>query len=418
MNLGAYYNEIDPKKAAWLRELINRGLIAPGDIDERSIKDVKAADVMGYTQCHWFAGIGVWSYALRLAGWPDDRPVWTGSCPCPSFSVAGKGKGFDDPRHLWPDWYSLIRQCRPPFIFGEQADAAVRFGWLDLVCGNLEAAEYAVAAAVLGAHSVGAPHRRQRLYFCADTQHSQRGSKLEINSDTHGRDGLRWMCDTSRSSHPERDEGRPDEPERGAEGGTTDGRDCATGDNRDARNVETGHGTGNPAGGSSLSGYNPNSCGIGRGARRNDDGSDDRPIVDTESISCNRGYPAQRGLAMCGGAQGITGNAALSGELGIDIDAKFARLQGHFGNVRDWRGPGWLDPLTARSVAEAGATRGFWADCDWWYGRDDKFRPIGPGIQPLAHGVANRVVKLRGYGDAIVSEAAATFIAAYMEAVL
>jgi hypothetical protein len=121
---------------------------------------------------------------------------------------------------------------------------------------------------------------------------------------------------------------------------------------------------------------------------------------------------------MCGGAQGITGNAALSGELGIDIDAKFARLQGHFGNVRDWRGPGWLDPLTARSVAEAGATRGFWADCDWWYGRDDKFRPIGPGIQPLAHGVANRVVKLRGYGDAIVSEAAATFIAAYMEAVL
>src|SRR5215831_3414348 len=156
----AYYNENDREKAAWLRELIARDLIAPGDVDERSIADVRPDDLRGYRQCHFFAGIGVWSYALRLAGWPDDREVWTGSCPCPSFSAAGKGEGFDDPRHLWPVWAGLIRQCRPPVVFGEQADGAIGHGWLDLVSTDLEAAAYAVGAAVLGACSVGAPHRK------------------------------------------------------------------------------------------------------------------------------------------------------------------------------------------------------------------------------------------------------------------
>lgn len=163
----AYYNEHDAKKAAWLRELIARDLIAPGDVDERSIADVRADDLRGYVQCHFFAGIGVWSYAARRAGWPDDRPLWTGSCPCPSFSAAGKGRGFDDPRHLWPEWFRLIRECGPGTVLGEQVAAAIGHGWLDLVCGDLEAEGYAVAPAVLGAHSAGAPHIRQRLYFCA-----------------------------------------------------------------------------------------------------------------------------------------------------------------------------------------------------------------------------------------------------------
>src|SRR3990167_3813886 len=74
-SMTAYYNEIDPYAAQWLRNLIKAGHIAPGDVDERSIVDVRADDLRGYTQCHFFAGIGVWSHALRLAGWPDELAV-------------------------------------------------------------------------------------------------------------------------------------------------------------------------------------------------------------------------------------------------------------------------------------------------------------------------------------------------------
>ncbi|MBS1371466.1 MAG: DNA cytosine methyltransferase [Lentisphaeria bacterium] len=160
-----YYNEFDPDAAAQLRELIAAGLIPPGDVDERSITDVQADDLRGYAQCHFFAGIGGWSLALRLAGWPDERPVWTGSCPCQPFSTAGKQRGTRDERDLWPVFAELIRQRRPDRVFGEQVENAIRHGWLDRVYADMEAENYAVGAAVLGAHSVGAPHRRLRLYW-------------------------------------------------------------------------------------------------------------------------------------------------------------------------------------------------------------------------------------------------------------
>lgn len=165
----AYYSEFDPAAAAWLRELIGAGLIPPGDVDERSITDVSADDIRGYGSVHLFAGIGGWPYALRLAGWPDDRPVWTGSCPCQPFSTAGKRRGNADDRHLWPAMFRLVRECRPVVVFGEQVEGAVRLGWLDGVCADLEGEGYAVGAAVLGAHSAGAPHIRQRLYWVADS---------------------------------------------------------------------------------------------------------------------------------------------------------------------------------------------------------------------------------------------------------
>ena len=160
--MAAYYNEHDRNAAAWLRELIKAGLIAPGDVDERSILDVRPGDLAGYTQLHWFAGVGVWSYALRLAGWPDDRPVWTGSCPCQPFSGAGGRAGFADERHLWPHWFQLIAQCQPDVIFGEQVASKDGLGWLDVVQADLEAADYAVGAVDLCAAGVGAPHIRQR----------------------------------------------------------------------------------------------------------------------------------------------------------------------------------------------------------------------------------------------------------------
>jgi len=165
-----YYNEWDKSTAAWLRELIRRGLVPPGDVDERSITEVKSHELTKYTQCHFFAGIGGWSLALRLARLPSGRRLWTGSCPCQPFSGAQNGdeQGADDERHLWPAFFGLIRECRPNLVFGEQVEAAIKHGWLDGIQADLEGENYAVGSCVLGSHSVGSPSKRQRLYWVAN----------------------------------------------------------------------------------------------------------------------------------------------------------------------------------------------------------------------------------------------------------
>ena len=163
---GVYYNENDRTKAAWLRNLIEEGDIAYGHVDQRPIQQVQPDDLDGYAQHHFFAGIGLWSRALRDAGWPDDRPVWTGSCPCGPFSRAGKQQGFADPRHLWPAWFPLIRERRPDCVFGEQSDAAS--AWIDLISDDLENHGYAVGAPDLPAAGFRGAHIRQRFYWVAD----------------------------------------------------------------------------------------------------------------------------------------------------------------------------------------------------------------------------------------------------------
>ncbi len=163
----AYYNEIDPYAVQWLKNLIQKQLITPGEVDERPIQDVKPADLAPFTRCHFFAGIAGWELALQRADFPADRKVWTGSCPCQPFSTAGARRGFADERHLWPFWFHLIQVCRPPTVLGEQV-ANGSGPWLDLVLADLEGADYAVGAAVLPAAGVGAPHKRDRVFFVAD----------------------------------------------------------------------------------------------------------------------------------------------------------------------------------------------------------------------------------------------------------
>lgn len=169
-----YYNDNDPKCAAWLRALIAAKLIPEGEVDERSIKEIRPADLGGFAQCHFFAGIGGWSYALELTGWPTTRPIWTGSCPCQPFSIGGKRKGNNDERHLWPDFFRLISECKPTTVFGEQVASNDGRQWLAGVRADLEAVGYAVGAADLCAAGVAAPHIRQRLYWVADANRQRR----------------------------------------------------------------------------------------------------------------------------------------------------------------------------------------------------------------------------------------------------
>jgi DNA (cytosine-5)-methyltransferase 1 len=177
-----YYNEFDPSAAAWLRELIAQGLIPAGHVDERSITEISPLELSKYTQCHFFAGIGGWPLALKLAGWPADIPVWTGSCPCQPYSAAGQGKGTADERHLWPVFRDLITFGEPTVTFGEQVASKAGREWLAGIRADLEGLGYAVGAADLCAASAGAPHIRQRLFWVADAnrdgQRATSGRKL------------------------------------------------------------------------------------------------------------------------------------------------------------------------------------------------------------------------------------------------
>jgi DNA (cytosine-5)-methyltransferase 1 len=164
-----YANEHDPKAAHWLACLP----LGIDHVDSRSIHDVTGADLDEYTESHFFAGIGGWPLALRMAGWPADELVWTGSCPCQPFSAAGKGKGFDDERHLWPEFLRLIAECKPATVFGEQVASKAGREWLAVVRLDLEALGYAVGAADLCAAGIGAPHIRQRLFWVADAGHGK-----------------------------------------------------------------------------------------------------------------------------------------------------------------------------------------------------------------------------------------------------
>lgn len=236
MSGAAYYNENDPAAAHVLRALIAEGLIAPGDVDARSIKDVPADDLRGYTQCHFFAGMGGWSVAARIAGWPDDRPLWSASCPCQPFSAAGKGAGMDDPRHLWPDLFRLIRAARPEYVVGEQVSGKAGYGWLDGVRADLASEGYASEAVDIPACAIDAPHQRNRLYWIAMGDgigaglEGQRGhgdasgrtlaAGSATASDGRNGDGLLADADASRRLQPERGVGE----QRGRAGDGADRR--------------------------------------------------------------------------------------------------------------------------------------------------------------------------------------------------
>ena len=259
-----YYNEFDPKAAAWLRELIAARLIPEGDVDERSIKEVKTGDLKGYRQAHFFAGIGGWAYAIQLAGWPTDRPVWTGSCPCQSLSVAGRQRGASDERHLWPEFARLIEGCRPPTIFGEQVASKLGRSWLAGIQADMEAMGYFTDAADLSAAGIGAPHIRQRLYWLADTENTDRGRGISATEEGPWRVEIR---------------GRRSGISRNAGGGLAKPGD---------------HGTGYKAGAAGNEGRRPvdaRAKSIRQGNRKGLSGG-----ADARSTGCGLGHPPEPGL--------------------------------------------------------------------------------------------------------------------------
>nr|WP_200781132.1 DNA cytosine methyltransferase [Klebsiella oxytoca] len=380
--MSAYYNEIDPFAARWLRNLIAAGHIAPGEVDERSIEDVTPDDLRGFTQCHFFAGIGVWSHSLRLAGWSDDRPVWTGSCPCQPFSAAGKGDGFADERHLWPHFFHLISECRPQHVFGEQVAAGNANAWFDLVQADLEGLGYAFGLVPFTSAGVGAPHIRERAYWVANANSvisDRRGNVRAPGRDEYSNGG-----DDVRLADANHDRQQPG---------------CRTGSSREC----------------AKQGNN-----IGRGGQNGGLGNSN--VARLEGLSgndCAAGWERQAGPASTPGFHDGLANSSSEqyhqcndspDERGWSRNSEQNRLGGEL-----------MRPLEVN---------GFWRDADWLLCRDGKWRPVEPCTFPLVDGAAarmgrvepgvarvassNRVGRLKGYGNAINAQAAVEFIRAYI----
>ena len=384
--LTAFYNEIDPAAAALLRNLISAGHIAPGIVDERSIEDVRPNELVGYTQCHFFAGIGIWSLALRQAGWPDDKPAFTMSCPCQPFSKAGKGAGFADERHLWPAAFHIVSQCQPEYIFGEQVASRDAEPWLDLVQADLEALGYSFGAVPIPASGFGAPHIRDRLYWMANAKSVGRANGEAV---TRG-------C--------------------GSVSGAT----------------ESPFGAGNRRSSGGLG----NASSKGLAQRIGHTGVSGGQAGGTQGQAVERAGVHASGLAdterqrICAHGQGCT--ACTAGTV-QSSDGQRERL---------WAEPGaGGDGVGSRP----GPVNGYWTDADWLFCRDGKWRPAQPGIEPLAYGLPRslgnlspelqglaelagldapslkrakqyRVQQLKGYGNAIVAPAAEAFVRACMDA--
>lgn len=351
-----YYNENDKRAAAWLRELMRQNLIPKGTIDERSIHDVRGGDLRGFTQCHFFAGIGGWPLALLLALWPWDKPVWTGSCPRQPFSIAGKGRGKKDARHLWPEFFRLIGECRPAIVFGEQVASKAGRKWLAGVFADLEGLAYACAGADLCAAGIGAPHIRQRLFWVADSLRAGRpeGRAKSRNGQASRRGGFGGVADAGRK--------------------------------------------------------------FGGGFENQQKPSVENQTIGGEKTILLGGCGQVGGMAQSPSKQWIKrsnqfGEFSQPSNSDSTITSRIGRLEHANGSGRGEQcGTKPVEsPFTGIECA------GAWSDYDILPCLDGKSRRVESGTFPLAHGVPGRVGLLRGYGNAIVPQLAAEFIRAYCE---
>lgn len=442
----ALYNEIDDFAASWLEQLIAAGHIANGVVDRRSIEDLSPDELRGFRQVHLFAGVGVWSHALRRTGVSDDANVWTGSCPCQPFSAAGKGAGMDDERHLWPHFHHLIRECRPRLVFGEQVASKDGLGWLDLVQADMEATDYAFGAVDTCAAGLGAPHIRQRLYWfgerLADSDQQQRHGRGNA-----GATGRRKLADVRSAERMAYTDGGQCQRLTDGEGSERDR--AATGRIKSYGQLECGGSVGwlDDLLGEGLEGLGSghrSSAGQRQGSLRpvapasEFDGladpdffNDDRAGFDASDV----GWKLERAPILCGvkdplglaDALGDTGSEVGSGHDAVDEQwSPFGwgpeqpagpRTDVGIGIGHNSAGCGELGPAGYLAGLERpGPTNGFWRAADWLFCRDGKWRPVEPGTFPLAHGAAARVGRLRGYGNAINAAQAIGFIEAFFEA--
>jgi len=147
--------------------------------------------------------------------------VISGGFPCQPFSVAGKQKGKGDDRYLWPEMLRVIRELKPHWVLGENVPGILRIAG-DTVCQDMEREGYDVGIFDYEAAAVGAPHRRERIFFVGNAKHDGLSpATLSGRPEKAGRDHAEGKNQTSKSegaSEPGNDEVVADADQQGLQG--------------------------------------------------------------------------------------------------------------------------------------------------------------------------------------------------------
>jgi len=152
------------------------GLEATGGFETKAFCDIEKYPRQ-VLQKHWphvkqYEDIKELNYERLKADGIDSIDIITGGYPCQPFSIAGRQKGEQDPRHLWPEYFRLVKELRPTWVIGENVSGHIKLG-LDTVIEDLESEDYSVRPFSISASSIGANHQRERIWILAHSRRSQ-----------------------------------------------------------------------------------------------------------------------------------------------------------------------------------------------------------------------------------------------------
>jgi len=411
-------------------------------------------EATGYYKTTLFSEIDPFCQKILKKHWPNvpiipdvrdingkeiETDVLVGGFPCQPFSVAGKRKGKEDERHLWPEMFRIIKEARPSIVIGENVPGIINVQMaLGQCVSDLESEGYKVQPVVLPACSVNAPHRRYRVFIIAmvDTdnlrfpQHSGEEKEKQVRrTETPIVSGGSFMANSGRSEWWQQPSGNTESVGRGAYektqwsthsgslGGSGEGAEAVAdttgiisngggrGDHSKEREIqwETGRESSflanSTASGSQAS---PEECGntskeqetVAASSRSGSGGTEN--VADSISRDVETGRERQREIRKGHQGEGASDNVACGSEV---AESK---------NVADTCGTGLSSASSSRSDEESGeeSRNEFPAGCgsalDW--GDISGNWTVEPNVGRVAHGVPDRIHRIKALGNAVVPQ--------------
>ena len=313
--------------------------------------------------------------------------IITGGYPCQPFSVAGRKKGEEDPRHLWPEYLRLIQELRPTWVIGENVSGHIKLG-LDTVLQNLADQMYSTRTFSISASSVGANHQRERIWIVAnangggDQQEKSGGVGEEKRKTTGGRtnhgspgisDGTDTIIPRKGSAAEVGHLSNPGELGRNDGGDHREGRQVQADEERKlAQDQQEQEGR---KSGSGTAG------GIGNSGEPREDKGDEpgggeipQTVADAIEGNAQTGRERRRTVREVGRGEGVSSDAAGGGEIGGSRDMANASREGS-------QGSGVESDVEGETIQESAARsgqEGIFSNTER-IGQQGQGKPVRPG---------------------------------------